>query len=57
MNIRYEYTAFYANAGTLALTCKTDKVTKRDPDKGVNIVKMTEKAGLYAIGQNRKFVV
>ena len=57
MNIRCEYTALYANAGSQALTCKTDKVTKKARVKGQNIVTMTKKGGLYAIGQNRKFMV
>lgn len=57
MNIKCEYTALYANAGSLGLTCKTDKVTKKAKGKGQNIVTMTEKGGLYAIGQNRKFMV
>ena len=42
MNIRYEYTALYANARMNGLTCKTDKVTKKWEMKHLKIVKMTK---------------
>lgn len=42
MNIRYEYTALYANARLNGMTCKTDNVTKKWEMKHLNIVKMTE---------------